>query len=296
LATALLGAQPAEGSRWITIDDAQVKLISQARVPAREAGVLEAVNVTEGQRVKVGHALAVIDDRLARLEEELAKLEHEAAKIERENDVDKRYAQKSLEVAHSELKRSQQANQQYPVSVSQTEIERLQLLVERSALSIEQSDRDKDIAIITEKIKDRTVEATGLRVQHRQIQAPIDGTVVEVLAQQGEWLSPGEPVVRIIKLDRLRVEGHLDGRKFGRELEGCAVRLQVTLPPGDRVDEFLGKIVFVSPEVQPVTGEVRVWAEVENPELRLRPGDHGVLTIFLPAKPPETASVQVQTD
>ncbi|MDH3717421.1 MAG: efflux RND transporter periplasmic adaptor subunit, partial [Planctomycetota bacterium] len=108
--------------------------------------------------------------------------------------------------------------------------------------------------------------------------------------------NPGDPVVRIIKLDRLRVEAHVDGKKFGRDLEGYSVRLQVTLPPGDRVEEFLGKIVFVSPEVQPVTGEVRVWAEVENPQFRLRPGDHGALTIFLPGKPPETASVQVQMD
>jgi hypothetical protein len=36
-----------------------------------------------------------------------------------------------------------------------------------------------------------------------------------------------------------------------------------------------------------VTGEVRVWAEVENHGLQLRPGDHGRLTITVPGQPTE---------
>ena len=111
--------------------------------------------------------------------------------------------------------------------------------------------------------------------------------VVELLANRGEWLHPGDPVLRIVNLDRLRVEAYIDGRKFGSELLGCQVQFNVILPPGDCEESFTGRISFVSPELQPVTGQARIWAEVENRDMKLRPGEHGKLTVTLPAKPPE---------
>ncbi len=35
---------------------------------------------------------------------------------------------------------------------------------------------------------------------------------------------------------------------------------------------FVGKVVFVSPDANPVNSLVRVYIEVENPERKLRPG------------------------
>ncbi len=43
--------------------------------------------------------------------------------------------------------------------------------------------------------------------------------------------------------------------------------------------EFAGHIVFVNPEIDPLNSQVRVWAEVENPDLKLRPGMQATLTI-----------------
>ena len=40
-----------------------------------------------------------------------------------------------------------------------------------------------------------------------------------------------------------------------------------------------GKISFVSDEVDPVNQQVRVWAEIDNSRLELRPGDRGRLSI-----------------
>ena len=280
----VISAELNEGTQQVAVPDAQVKLISQVRVPAQEAGVLFELNITEGQLVKEGQVLGAVDDRLARVENQLAKLEYEIAKLQSEDDIDERYANKSLAVSRSELKRSAEANQLYADSVSQTEIERLQLLVDRSTLAIEQSQRDRKVSVITEKIKHHTIEASNLRIANRRIKSPLNGMVVEIFAQRGEWLQPGNPVLRVVKLDRLRVEAHLDGRKYGRELEGCAVEITLALPPGGRVVKFPGEVVFVSPEVQPVTGEIRIWAEVQNEGMQLRPGDHGTLTIHVPAK------------
>ena len=59
---------------------------------------------------------------------------------------------------------------------------------------------------------------------------------------------------------------------------GRRVTLSVDLG-GKTANDFDGTVVFVSPEVNPVNGQVRVWAEVENKKLLLRPGVRGNLTI-----------------
>ncbi len=50
--------------------------------------------------------------------------------------------------------------------------------------------------------------------------------------------------------------------------------------PGIAGTDFEGAVVFVSPEADPVNKTVRVWAEVENKKLMLRPGLSGNLTIY----------------
>ena len=87
----------------------------------------------------------------------------------------------------------------------------------------------------------------------------------------GEWVEPGETMLRLIRVDRLRAEGFVNAAKIRGELKGAPVTLMVTMPDKTTV-EFPGKVVFVSLEVDPVNGQQRIWAEVENKDLKLRPG------------------------
>ena len=84
------------------------------------------------------------------------------------------------------------------------------------------------------------------------------------------------------RLDRLRVEGFLHAREVPRRLDGFAATLSVDLGQSQPV-RFAGRIRFASPEIDPVNGQFRFWAEIENPELLLRPGQQGTLTIDLGA-------------
>ena len=40
----------------------------------------------------------------------------------------------------------------------------------------------------------------------------------------------------------------------------------------DETLDVAGEVTFVSPEIHPVNGMVRVWVEIENRESTLRPG------------------------
>ncbi len=273
------------GEAWagqIEVSSALIRLIEQVDVPAQEAGVLTDVKASEGQMVKEGDLLAQVRDVEARLAEGRAKIELEIACRKAENDVNIRFVRKSVDVAKAELRRAQGSLAKYPQSISDSEMDRLRLTVERAVLETEQAERDFTIADFTRQIKENEYQVAGQRVQRRKILAPLDGVVVQVNRRRGEWVEPGDVVLRILRIDRLRVEGFLNVNDVRGDLRDCRVRLAVDLP-GAPAAEFVGKVVFLSPEIDPVNAQTRVWAEVENRDLRLRPGMRAQMTIEVPA-------------
>lgn len=284
---AAVGAD-APASEEIEIPSALVTLIDQRDVPAEEAGVLAAVDVREGQMVEQGDPLARIVDTEARIAADLARIELEIAAKDVENDVDIRFARKSVDVAKAELQRSLDSVQKYPKSISDSELDRLRLVVQRASLEVEQAEYDLAVAALTRQIKENEYEAAQERVRRRKITAPVAGVVVDVQRHSGEWVQPGDTVLRILRIDRLRAEGFLPVAELGQDLDGCRVRLIVDLPEKPAA-EFPGKLVFLSPEIDPVNSQVRVWAEIDNRGLRLRPGMRGRLFIELPTAPGDSA-------
>ena len=81
-----------------------------------------------------------------------------------------------------------------------------------------------------------------------------------------------------MRINRLRAEGFLDARHLSAPLAGRRIKLVVDLPAGGKTT-FDGELRFVSPEIDPVDGKMRLWAEVENDGLLLRPGLRGTLLI-----------------
>jgi macrolide-specific efflux system membrane fusion protein len=106
--------------------------------------------------------------------------------------------------------------------------------------------------------------------------------IVQVNQHEGEWVQSGKTVVRVLRVDRLRAEGFVLAKKLTGDLVGRRATLKIDLP-GEPDAAFDGKITFVSPEVNAVSGQVRVWAEFENRKLKLRPGLHGSLMIHADA-------------
>ena len=146
------------------------------------------------------------------------------------------------------------------------------------ALQVEQAEQELKVAGLTERLKQNDLDFATWTLERLRIKSPLDGMVVEVNQRPGEWVEPGEAMFRVVRIDRLRVEAFLDAHQAAGTLVGRGVTLSVDVSTSSR-GHFSGKIVFVSPEVDPVNGQVRVWAEVENRGAELRPGLHGTLTI-----------------
>jgi macrolide-specific efflux system membrane fusion protein len=118
--------------------------------------------------------------------------------------------------------------------------------------------------------KQNELTAAQAEVTRRRIVAPFDGVIVQVYVRRGEWVKPGQQALRIVNVDRLKAEGFVPADRATAELVSRPVH--VTVESSGNPQPFEGAIVFVSPEVDPITGQVRVWAEIDNRNGRLRPG------------------------
>jgi len=252
--------------------------MAEADVPAQESGVLTAVAVREGQHVKRGDVLAQVDDRVARMAQRAAELACEEARQRAENDVKIRFAKKSLEVAEAELRRSTESIERFAKSVSQSQLDVERLTVEKSRLEGEQAVHEAALDALELQRKENELAAAELEVARRQIVAPIDGVVVQIFVRLGEWVEPGQKAMRIVNVQKLKAEGFVMADKASAQLLGKPVRLRVALAD-DQNATFGGKVAFVSPEVDPITGQVRIWAEIDNRDGRLRPGQPVKMTI-----------------
>jgi macrolide-specific efflux system membrane fusion protein len=268
-------AKPANGG--IEVESVVLRLFEEAEVSAQEAGLVTGVAAHEGQRVKQGELLAQIDDQVPRLAADAAKAKYDISREKATNDVKIRYAQKALEVSEAELRRSMDSVQKFPKSVSQSQLDVEQLTVQKNRLEAEQAEHEQAIAALEMKAQENELNAAKAAIIRRKIVAPFDGQIVQVYLRKGEWAELGQKALRIVNADRLKAEGFIRADDATAVALGAMVALTVELD--GKPQAFQGKIAFVSPEVDPITGQVRVWAELENRDGRLRTGQAAKMRI-----------------
>jgi multidrug efflux pump subunit AcrA (membrane-fusion protein) len=280
---ACCGATRADENALLAIDSVVLRPKIEAEVPARQTGVLAVMNVTEGDRVEKGQELVALDDRVARLAAQYAELESSQARAKAENDLNILYAAKALEVARAELKRSEESNAKFPNSISNSQLDVERLTIEKLELERQQAERELELARFDHQIKENALEAAMLELELHHVRAPFAGVVTVVRGRAGEWVEPGTPVLRLVAVDQLRIEGFAPADQLDQLVVGTPVTFEPALGDGPRVaimgppNAFAGKLAFVSPEVDPVNRQVRIWAELNAPAATLRPGMQGRL-------------------
>jgi multidrug resistance efflux pump len=255
------GAAAPAGEASIPV--AQVVSIDRQDVPGSDPGVLVSMAVKEGMRIAKGAELGRVDDREAKAQLLVKQLESDVADQEANSDIAIRFQQASSDVAQAFWEKLTLANKGAKGAVSDIEVQRAKLEWKKAELSIEK-EREQNISNkLTAKAKKAEVSAAEVVVNRRVLQAPFDGIVTFVHKHPGEWVAVGEPVVEMVRVDRLGVRGSLDAQEWGAaDVDGRKVTVEFNLPRG-RVEKVTGKVVFVSPVV--VNGKLNVWAEIETP-------------------------------
>jgi macrolide-specific efflux system membrane fusion protein len=255
----------------IQITAALLKTIEIVAVPAEQAGLLTQLDIKEGLLLKKGDFIGKVKDEEVRLRLKRAQLEHDIAKRSADNDVDIRFYAKAVEVSQAEVDRAAHANARVANSVPLAEVEALQLARDKALLQQEQADRDFAIAKQKVGVQENEIKLIEELLARYQIYAPIDAMVVAIETRAGEWVAPGQTVARLVRIDRLRVEGFISAYDASRIKIGEPIEISFT-QPWLKDKHVAGEIVFINPETNPVNNNVQVWGEVPNIDLVLKPG------------------------
>ena len=275
--------------------DGNVTLINDVDISAQEPGVLTRLHFAEGDSVKIDQLPVELDntDALVRVEE--ARLNQEVARKEATNDINVRASAAAADVAQAEVDESIAVNDDAPGSIPQTKLRREKLTAERSLLQVDVAKLEYDVAGITAQIRGQQVQAAQNSLNRRSVKAPLAGVIERRYKDVGEWVTAGEPICQVVRMDRLRVEGFLPSNRFPPVLmlgRTITVRLKDQLLARqlerlvNRQIQLSGRISFVSNVIQ-AGGEYQVWAEIDNlavgSQWILRPGTPVTLEIQAPA-------------
>ena len=256
--------------KGLYVEGAILKTIESTSVAAQVSGMVQMLSVKEGAKVKLNQEIGRVRDTAVRLQMEKSKLSISIAEKKQKSDIDRRMAEKNRAVAENEYQRAVEANQQikdvYPIN----EVDRLRLLFDRAGLETERAVHQQAMAALDVAMAEMEYKQSLELSQRHRIVAPCDGVIVALEKRIGEWVEPGTVVVKVVQIDKLRIEGFINALDALPELVGTTARVLIegTVP----LIETSAKLVFISPEANPLNSQVRVFLEVENKNGKLRPG------------------------
>ena len=237
------------------------------RVYAEVEGLLTKLLVREGAHVKQGDLIATIDDRTAQAAFEVARSTLRAATARAEDTIEEEYAVKAAGVAEKTYQASVQANSGGQKVVSQIDLEKQKLDWERALLQIEKAKKDQILARFDADVKAAELDAAEVALERRKIFARFDGEILDKILHEGEWVNPGDPILRLVQFDVMWVESYVKTQDYNpAELQGRPVTVRIMLARGQEV-AVKGRIIHVNQSTIDTTSgyaEYLVRAEIQN--------------------------------
>ena len=263
------------------------RAIEDADVPARVSSTVVRLPATSraGNRVKVGDVLIELDSTDFREEVTMAqqRLIDLAAQM-KSLDVEEKAARQSIEIAQQDLQLVQREFDRVKEAVAREaampreadQVEKLVLAAQQLLLKAEETLarlETRRLALNAQKHREAASERMAReRVDRCTIASPIDGFIERIDVSQGDNLAAGQRVARIIDPRHIEVPLSLPASARGDVAVGNDVMLATT---GSRKRTWPARVARVSPEDDPSSRTMRIYAEVTQPmvgEGHLAPG------------------------
>ena len=225
-----------------------------ASVSAPETGVVQKILVREGDRVEKGQRCAQLNAEVLLASLQVAEAAKNATGALKSAEADAEMRNKQL-ASYRDLHSRGNATQR--------ELERAQSEAERA---------DARLQNVFEELEIRRLEFARVEAQinQRTIAAPFDGVVVSIEKEEGEYVSPNDPVVlQIVHLDKLAAQFSVPIQSAGSLRAGQLLRLGV----GRKRKQCVGVIEYVSPVADAKSSTISVKVRIDNANGELRSGD-----------------------
>lgn len=253
-------------------------------VPAPQAGIVDKLFIKEGDNISHTQTLARWDTELVREELAIAIAAYKAAVLEADQRNERELALLTSKVKLTELDQSLQANVRFERSVSKTELQRLQLQLDQAKLTAAQADLREQMLEGKAREKFATAELLRKRIERAEVRSRMEGQVVEMFCKEGQWLAEGAPIAAIVDLKKLQFESLVHWSIASQIKPGLAISFYPATESASKkqLDEpklkYAGIVRFVSPELNPITKQVRVIVVIENENIELLPGMTGYVS------------------
>jgi membrane fusion protein (multidrug efflux system) len=180
--------------------------------------------------------------------------------------LDAALAQAALNEANANLDNSHRAFDRASGLASRQLIARSDLDTAKATLGVDQAR-----AATARTMLDKTV-----------IRAPFAGTIGLRQVSVGDYITVGEALVDLVKLDPLQVDFRIPEQQLSRVAAGQDVKLEVDAYPGKTFD---GTVLAVDPVIDAAGRSALLRARVPNPDGTLRPGLFARLRIVYGTNP-----------
>jgi HlyD family secretion protein len=255
-------------------------------------GWVEKVHVVDGQKVAAGSVLVTLDARIPTVDLERAKAavaEKQAvvARLKRgslpqeleaaRQDRDK--ARATMEGLRGEttalkdlMSRNEVSKVQYEFKVKLLQAAEAALASASAHVQLLEEGTAKELIDEAQAQLDSMkagLHHAELAVKLCTITSPVDGTVVQLLARQGQFFDRASPLATVIDMRELFVHLRVPSDQFAHVREGTPVEVRPTSLP-DQI--FSAKVARINGEADPLTGNVDAFAALTNTDNVLRPG------------------------
>lgn len=209
-------------------------------IASQEPGLAKEIKVEEGDRVKKGQLLAVLDSTGLGL-----SLKASQAEL-REAEIQYQQAKRDLERYQALIAKDIVAKQKF---------EEVRLRQEQAAQKI------KRLQALTAELSDR--------LNKTRVYSPVSGYVVQKNAQVGEWIKEGGAVATIAVVNLVKVVVPLPEIYVRRISSGQKVSITFDALPGQT---YQGQVIAVVPEADPRARTFPVKISVSNPQNKIKVG------------------------
>ncbi|WP_461829659.1 efflux RND transporter periplasmic adaptor subunit [Aquifex sp.] len=224
----------------------------QAELSTRVMGYVVQEFAKEGDKVKKGQTLFVIDPRDVKAQTEIMKQRIEQA---RKNYLAAKANYEAVKKTYERFKKLLKEG-----AVTQHEYDQVEAQYKAAKAQLEAA--KAEIRVATEAYK-----AATSQLSYVEVKAPFDGYLVRKFVDKGDIAAPGRPLA-ILEKGPYKVESFLPEKYFHKIKEGDTVEVYIELLKRT----FPAKIVEKEAAVNPQTRTFKVKALIQSEDVKLRGG------------------------
>jgi HlyD family secretion protein len=254
--------------------------MQQVKVSSEVAGTVLEAGIEMGQEVKAGQILVRLDSRelslaLDRAESALRQTEAQlgidsarpTAIPSDEQIASVRTAIANRDDAKAKFAQSQELH-------TKGLVPRLDMDTNETRYKVAEANLQaalESVRSLKASLQDRraAVQLAQKKIDDASIRAPVNGAIAERLVQRGEYIRENTQVVTIVQLNPLQLHTAVQEKFSDLIRQGLSVQFAVEPFPNQI---FTGRIANISPSIDQQTRTFPVDIQVENANLKLKPG------------------------